>query len=130
MQGRILLKSYIRIAERAALMTIGTALCIMALVLIALGVTWLAVIGILLSLPGMGFAFNVSGPANGRSLPKRQSTPKARDPICWRHRTLDQPYLQTFSTEYLLFPGADTRSTACSLPASGQWDTDPGTIGL
>ena len=52
------MKSYNRVAERAALMTIGTALCIMALVLIALGVTWLPVIGILFALPVMGFAFS------------------------------------------------------------------------
>jgi hypothetical protein len=45
------------IAERVACMTIGTALSIVGLILIALGLTFLPIIGILVAFPVLGLAF-------------------------------------------------------------------------
>ena len=48
----------VKIAQRAALMIIGTALSVMGLIFTALGITFFPVIGILIALPVMGLAFN------------------------------------------------------------------------
>ena len=56
------MKESIKIGERLASMTIGTALMVMGLILIALGLTIFPVIGILMAVPVMGLAFGCFRP--------------------------------------------------------------------
>ena len=51
------MKTSVKIAERFASMIIGTALTVMGLIFIALGLTIFPVIGILIAIPVMGLAF-------------------------------------------------------------------------
>jgi hypothetical protein len=52
----------VKIAQRAALMIIGTVLSVMGLIFTALGITLFPIIGILIAFPVMGLAFNCFRP--------------------------------------------------------------------
>ncbi len=51
-----MMRTKLTVAERAACMTIGTALSIVGLILIALGLTFLPIIGILVAFPVLALA--------------------------------------------------------------------------
>jgi len=65
------------IAERFACMVIGTALTVMGLILIALGVTVFPVIGILVAFPVMGLAFGCFRPDAWAIAAEREAGPES-----------------------------------------------------
>jgi hypothetical protein len=71
------------IANRVASMIIGAALAVTALVLIALGMTFLPVIGILLAVPVMGMSLYFLNPKVSVELVAEAAQVVCEGDVCW-----------------------------------------------
>ncbi len=65
----------VTMAERVACMIIGTALCIAGLILIALGLTFLPMIGIFVAFPVLALAFYFFRPGKWVITAEREAAP-------------------------------------------------------
>jgi len=69
------MKTKVTMAERVAYMIIGTALSIVGLILIALGLTFLPIIGIFAAFPVLALAFYFFRPGKWVITAKRDAAP-------------------------------------------------------
>jgi len=67
------MKTSVRIAERLASMVIGTALTVVGLILIVLGITVFPIIGILMAFPVLGLAFGCFRPSSWAIAAERET---------------------------------------------------------
>ncbi|MGA2228173.1 MAG: hypothetical protein ABSH41_27380 [Syntrophobacteraceae bacterium] len=73
------MKTKVAMAERVAGMIIGTALSIVGLILIALGLTFLPIIGILVAFPVLALAFYFFRPGKWVITAETEAAPEARE---------------------------------------------------
>jgi len=74
------MKTSMRIAERFSLMVMGTALTVMGLILIVLGVTVFPLIGILMAFPVLGLAFGCFRPGSWAVAAESETEPESGVP--------------------------------------------------
>ncbi len=73
------MKTKVAMAERVAGMIIGTALSIVGLILIALGLTFLPIIGILVAFPVLALAFYFFRPGKWVITAETEAAPEAQE---------------------------------------------------